>query len=84
MFDDTQYFECQCSSAEHALVFTLDQEESEIYTEVFLNNYRPWWKRVGVAVKYVFGYKCKYGHFDCFLMQNKDADRLITMLKKIT
>jgi hypothetical protein len=36
-----------------------------------------------VAIKYVFGYTCKYGHWDCFIMQPKDAQRLKDMLGKL-
>lgn len=83
MLDGTEHFECDCHSPEHTLRFTLDQEYNEIYTEVFLNQYRPWWKRIWIAVKYVFGYKCMYGHFDCFMMQRADAGRLIALVSQI-
>ena len=84
MLDGTEYFECQCGSPEHALVFTLDKEDNEIYTSVFLDQYRPWWHRIWVAIKYVFGYKCMYGHFDCCLMRPEDAKRLISLLDQIS
>ncbi len=84
MLDGTEYFECDCGSPEHALVFTLDKDYNEIYTSVFLSHWRPWWHRIWIAVKYVFGYKCKYGHFDCFSMQRKDAKRLISMASQIS
>ncbi len=81
MLDGTEYFECQCGSPEHALVFNLDLEENSIYTTVFLDQWRPWWHRIWIAIKYVFGYKCMYGHFDCFSMDPKDAYRLTLLLK---
>ena len=37
-------------------------------------------KRAVVAVGYFFGYKCKYGHWDCFLFRPEDVDSLIEML----
>lgn len=83
----TEHFECQCSSDEHTLKFTLDEtsgdfEDLEIWTAVFLNQYRPWWKRVWVGLKYIFGYNSRYGHWDCFIMRGKDVNRLMTMLQK--
>jgi hypothetical protein len=80
---EPQYFECACHSPEHTLRFCWDDKDNEIYTEVFLNQYHNFFKRIWIALKYVFGYKCKYGQFDCFLMQPKDAQRLKSLLDKI-
>jgi hypothetical protein len=83
----TEHFECQCSSDEHTLKFTLDElsgdiEELEIWTSVFLNQYRSFWSRLWVAIKYLFGFKSRYGHWDCFIMRGQDVDRLMALLKK--
>jgi hypothetical protein len=40
----------------------------------------PWWQRIINAVKYVFGYKCRYGHFDEFLLRREDCDKFIALL----
>lgn len=39
-------------------------------------------KRSLTAIKYVFGYKSKYGHFDCFSMRVEDADDMIKYLEE--
>lgn len=80
MLDGSWFFECQCGSDEHTLRFTLDEKEKEIYTSVYLNCWRPWHKRIWLAVKYIFRYTCKYGHFDCYLMKNEDVKRMREML----
>lgn len=76
----TEYFECQCFSTEHVLrfIFAVDEKagDPEVYTEVFLNPWEPWYKRVWKAVKYIFGYKCRYGHWDCTNLKPKDVVRL--------
>lgn len=81
MLDGTNYFECGCGADEHTLRFTMDKgpEDPGIYTSIYLNQYRPWWVRVGGGLKYIFGYKCKYGHWDCWLMRDEDAKRLRDM-----
>lgn len=77
MLDGTEYFECECGSDEHTLRFILSlDDDSEIYSKVFLNDYRSFWQRLVVSIKYLFGYKCKYGHWDCFIMKAEDAQRL--------
>lgn len=81
MLDGSHYFECACYSEEHTIKFVLDKdpEDPEIYVSVFLNQYRSWWKRLWVGIKYIFGYKCMYGHWDNWIMKDEDAQRLIDM-----
>ena len=67
-------------SPEHTLQFIHDTKNKEIYTEVFLNHYRPLWKRIWIAVKYNVGYKCKYGHWDTFMMRNEDLNKIQKIL----
>jgi len=69
-----KYVTCDCFSDEHTLRFQYMYSKNEqkikqheIYTSVFLNNYNGFFKRLWIAIKYVFGYKCKYGHWDCFI-----------------
>jgi len=83
MLDGTHFFECKCYSDEHTLKFILDKEEKEIYTSVYLQTYGAWYRRVWLGIKYIFGYKCKYGSFDVFLLQEEDAKRLIKLLEEI-
>lgn len=80
----TEYFECSCHSPEHTLSLAFDDDEDlpAIYGHVFLGE-NPWYKRVWMAVKYVFGYKCKYGHFDEFVFNPEDCDRMIGLFKKL-
>jgi len=78
MLDGSHFFECICGADEHTLKFVLSMEEDypEIYTTIFLNQYRSFWKRLWVGIKYIFGYKCKYGHWDVWVLNPGDAERL--------
>jgi len=80
MLDGTHYFECSCGSSEHTIRFILDKDENELYTEIYLNQWRPLWKRILVGIKYIFGYKCKYGEWDCWILNQDDVLRLKNML----
>jgi len=77
------FFECQCTSSEHTLKFIYDEEDKELYTTIYLCQYRNIFKRILVALKYVLGYRCKYGDFDCFLFKSSDVMCLKNLLKKI-
>lgn len=84
MLDGTEFFECQCYSDEHTLKMVLDAdpEYPELFTSIYLNDYRGFFKRLWVGIKYIFGYKCKYGHWDCFCLRQDDADRMIELIQK--
>lgn len=73
------YFECACYSPEHMLRFTL--ADDELYAYVFLRP-EPLLARLWKAVKYIFGYQCRYGHFDEFVLRPEDAERLSYLLEK--
>jgi len=72
-----------CYSDEHVLRWDLldDLEYPELYASVFLNQYHNVFKRVWIAVKYIFGYKCRYGHWDCFLLNPQDIGRMTALLE---
>jgi hypothetical protein len=77
------YVECACESTEHTLRFTYDAEDNEVYTEVQLARWHPWYRRVWLALKYVFVYQCKYGHWDCTIIDKSNASALIAVLEQI-
>lgn len=54
-------YTCACSSLEHMFVVTEDDED--LFLEVHLRP-APFWKRVGKAVRYVFGHRSRYGSFE--------------------
>ena len=80
---ETSYYECQCESPEHTLRFVYDPDENELYTEVHLTQYRNVFKTIWVAIKYIFGYKCRYGHFDCWMLKNEDCKGIKELLNKV-
>lgn len=82
----TEYMSCECMSPEHTLRFTFildeDPRHSQVITEVYLNNYRRWYQRLWVAIKYVFGYQSKYGAWDNCIMKRPDVVKLRGLLEE--
>ena len=81
-----EVFFCACEKSEHQLVVRWfdDEKPSVVYCEVHLAELPPL-KRLWLGIKYIFGYKSKYGHFQEFIFKNEDAYRLqkfVTFLKK--
>ena len=73
-----ELFICQCNNTEHQLIFShfKDDEDHDVYVSVHLTPEYNIWKRIWMAIKYIFGYKCCYGHLDEFIFKKSDADRL--------
>ena len=79
MKDEFFYLECSCSSPEHTVRFIRDEEFT--YMTFFLSE-GPWYSRLAKAVKYVFGYKCRYGHFDEVVLGKNEVAELIRVLSE--
>lgn len=75
---------CSCYSTEHQMVFlpSPTPEEKEVYVHVHLNK-RPLWYRLKYGIKYIFGYKCRYGAFDEFILDKDNVGKLKEVIKHI-
>jgi len=70
------YLECECDSLEHTMVVQYDPQDGDCYVSVQLSRYGAWWQRAWGALKYVFGYQCKYGQWDCTLLDSSQLAKL--------
>lgn len=66
---------CECHSTDHQIIMNHDKEDNIVYCHIHLSS-RPFFKRVWFGLKYIFGYKCRYGHWDEFIFKIKDADKM--------
>jgi hypothetical protein len=78
------YVECLCSSCEHVIRFVFDPNEDygDIWTEIYLNHYHKWYKRIWIAIKYIFGYQSKFGAFDCTLIKPEHYSKIEDLFKR--
>lgn len=56
---------CSCTSDEHTVRLTYF-EDQEYYPDLYMHYFLDtpgFWGRVKLGLRYIFGYKCKYGHF---------------------
>jgi hypothetical protein len=70
------YFECQCGSMDHLLRVTVDTEDGDLWVEVRLNHYLPWYRRLLSAIKFVFKAGNNSSFSDCALLNPEDYDKL--------
>ncbi len=83
MLDGTYYFECACGSPEDTIRFTLDKELGMIYCDFYLNHYIPWYKRIWIAIKYIFKIPPHHPHFASWIMKRNDNIKLMKMCEEI-
>ena len=81
--NNKEFFLCHCNSPEHQFILSYDCEEKEIYITPYLSSYLSFWKRIILAIKYIFGYRSKYGHWDCIILNTKEIKRLYLLLDSI-
>lgn len=73
---------CECNSKEHQMIFDYDDEDKTIYCSIHLCKV-PFWKRVTRGIKYIFGYKCKYGNFEEVLIHPGHIDQFRNIIFKL-
>jgi len=76
------YFECQCSDYNHLIRFNMSELDGDVYVDVRLNHYERWYKRIWIALKYVFKKDHSYGHYDITLLREEDFHRLHDLLDR--
>jgi hypothetical protein len=68
-----EFIVCSCGSLDHMLVVNKDAEDATV--EVHLAPL-PLWKRIRNAVKYVLGYRSRFGDYEEFFLSRESAGRL--------
>lgn len=73
---------CGCGSSEHQMIMRYfeDDIESTVYVDVHLVK-RKFWSRIKYAIKYIFGYKSKYGAWDEIIMGPQHIKSLESVIK---
>jgi len=83
MKDTKDLFICSCSSLEHQMFFWYEEENKLLYTEVHLNTWHNFFKRLWYGLKYAFGYKCRFGAWDEFFFGKEEEKKLKKFLNSI-
>lgn len=78
---EVHFFLCQCSHPEHTLRIDYEKDPNFLTFEIFLARL-PWYKRIWHGIKYICGFKSKYGDFTSIIFHPKDADRMISILRR--
>lgn len=68
----TYYFDCQCYDFSHLIRLTLE-DDGEIYIDIKLNHFLSFYKRLIIALKYIFAFDISNGHYyDTVMLKEED------------
>ena len=83
---EQQLFVCDCGDVSHQFIVSWYPDDEDwndlIYFTVHLSQSYNFWKRLWHGIKYIFGFKCRFGAFDEILVNKEDAKRLRDELDK--
>lgn len=68
-------FICECCSTEHQIIVQHDTDDNLVYCHIHLIN-QSFWNRLKSGIKYIFGYHCRFGHWDEFIWRPEHATKL--------
>ena len=68
-----------CCSLEHQMVISLNR--GLVVVQIHLVNYRNVFQRIWVGLRYICGYKTKYGHWDEMILDISHVQQLETTLE---
>jgi len=77
---DRKLFVCQCENINHSFCITKDEDGSVLF-EIHLSKF-SFFKRLILAVKYVFNFSNNYGNFEEVLLSKEQVSQLINELQE--
>lgn len=78
MNDKKHLLICSCGSCEHQAILSYwhDEDYPEVYLSIHLITWEGFWRRLWTGLRYAFGYKSKYGHFDEMVITPEEAKNI--------
>lgn len=79
---DEKWYVCECHSLEHFLVISFEDDDEwndAVFVNVYLSHL-PFHKRLIHGIKYILGYKSRYGSFEEILLGKNNVKDLIERL----
>jgi len=82
---DNEVIICECGSFEHQAIFYFLEDDDymkDLYVSVHLTTYRSFFKRLLHGLKYIFGYKSRFGAWDELIFSDEQKEQLFEYLKQ--
>jgi len=85
---DELFVRCDCGSIEHQFVLTRDTQVHEpnllhrsVYLRVHLQTWEGFWRRLWAGLRYAFGHRSRYGHWDEVILGPEQAVQMWRLLE---
>lgn len=82
---EKEVFFCLCGHNEHQMIVSIipdDADTTVVYLSMNLSDNLPFFRRLVLGIKYIFGHRSNYGMFSEVLLDERETYRLASFLKK--
>jgi hypothetical protein len=80
--DEHRVVVCGCGDTAHHLIFTLDSDEPQVWLHYQLE-LKPWYERLLIGIKYIFGYQSKYGTYGELVINETNVENFEKIVEHI-
>lgn len=77
-----EFILCSCSHSDHLIILNLDDNKEYCSMEVHLSPL-PFFKRLINGIKYIFGFRSRYGDFDEIMINREKAEGIKQFMDKV-
>lgn len=83
-----ELFVCECNTLDHNFIFSdipdinESYEDSGPYLHVHLNPKYSFFERIKLALKYIFGFRSRFGDYDEIILKPDDLIKLRNLLNE--
>lgn len=71
---------CACRGPQHTVFFDYDVTDGDLYLTFHLSDGGFWW-RLWRGLKYILGFKERFGHWDEVVVKPEDCNKIQTLLE---
>lgn len=72
----TEIFKCECQTHDHHFFLTENLEDKVLYLSVHLSPLYSLFKRINLAVKYIFGFRSRFGDYSETILNIEEIKEL--------
>ena len=73
---------CSCMCPEHNIIYTKDLDDPEVWLHYALER-KVWYKRIWLGIKYIFGFRSRFGMYGEMLITGANVDKLEDIVNHI-
>lgn len=80
---ETKIIPCSCLNPEHHVLYVKEDKEPCVYIYTQLNVEFPWYKRITLGLRYIFGLRNKFGMYNEVIIDESNYYHLKRIINHI-